>query len=633
MDASKTSVYRDYLQFLAREYKIKFSSYPEYHDWSINHSSEFWESIAAYFQIDFDQPYTQVQQKGAPLWDTDWFSGSKLSYAQHVFKNFTTERPALLYQSETTALKEISWQQLLHQTVNIQKQLQSAGIQQGDVVAAYGPNTPATVAAFLACNSLGAIWSSCSPDFGIEAVCDRFVQLDPKVLFCYSFYTYNGKTYSITNKVTQLEKTLGGGCKSIRLEAYDAFDQQSKSPEELSFVSVDFSAPIWILFSSGTTAKPKAIVHKTGAMLLEHFKALGLHQNVVSGERYFWYSTTGWMMWNYALSSLLCGATLCLYNGASNYPDQNVLWDFAAKAKITHFGHGASYYQALFKNSSFEATEAKNVLKTLGSTGSPLDARTAVQLQNTFPHTHIISLSGGTDVCTAFVGGHPELEQIPGEIQCKMLGAPVSIYNDEGKKIIGSPGELVLDGPFLAFPKALWGDQDFSIYKKSYFSLYKTLWNHGDWATETTSGGFIIHGRSDATLNRAGVRIGTAEFYTFFDKRKEVADSLILHIVKENEDALYLFLKANTPLDFNKLKKDIRQECSPRHVPDYMYLVPDIPYTISGKKVEIPIKKLLSGRALGISLSKDALKNPEALEWFVEFASQHTSRSEEGNSY
>jgi acetoacetyl-CoA synthetase len=333
------------------------------------------------------------------------------------------------------------------------------------------------------------------------------------------------------------------------------------------------------------------------------------------------------MMWNYALSSLLCGASLCIYNGAVNYPNQNVLWNFATKAKINHFGHGASYYQALFKNTSFSLKTSELALKTLGSTGSPLDAATTVKLQNTFSKTHIISLSGGTDVCTAFVGGHLELDVKPGEIQCKMLGAPVSIYDENAKKVIDSPGELVLEGPFIALPKALWGDEDFSQYKKSYYSMFDNVWNHGDWATETKSGGFIIHGRSDATLNRSGIRIGTAEFYALFDKRKDIEDSLIIHLSKEGEDALYLFLKGNSKIDFNELKKSIRKNCSPRHVPDYIHLVPDIPYTISGKKVEIPIKKLLSGISLDKALSKESLRNPKALEWFTEFALKDSSFS------
>ena len=619
MDTVKTNHYRDYLQFLATEFKVEYSSYTEYHNWSINFSSEFWETISKYFKIEFDQPYSKVQNENNHPWKTEWFLDSKLNYAKHIFRNYNAERPALIYQSETTVLIEISWQELLDQTLSLQEKLVDLGVQQGDVVAAYGPSTPATVAAFLACNSLGAIWSSCSPDFGIEAVCDRFIQLAPKVLFSYSSYTHNGKKYNSSKKVEHLKKILGEACETISLEEYHVFKNNTRGLEELSFTPVDFSAPIWILFSSGTTGKPKAIVHKTGAMLLEHLKALGLHQNVCPGDRYFWYSTTGWIMWNYALSILLCGESLCIYNGAVNYPNQNVLWDFAARAGINHFGHGASYYQALFKNNLFSVKSSELVLKTLGSTGSPLDAATTVKLQNTFPKTQIISLSGGTDVCTAFVGGHPELEVKPGEIQCKMLGAPVSIYDQNANKVIDTPGELVLEGSFIALPKALWGDDDFSQYKKSYYSMYKNVWNHGDWATETKSGGFIIHGRSDATLNRSGVRIGTGEFYALFDKRKDIDDSLIIHLLKQGEDALHLFLKANSKIDLNELKRHIRKNCSPRHVPDYIHLVPDIPYTISGKKVEIPIKKLLSGISLDKALSKESLRNPEGLEWFKEF--------------
>ncbi|MGB1404454.1 MAG: AMP-binding protein, partial [Flavobacteriaceae bacterium] len=359
------------------------------------------------------------------------------------------------------------------------------------------------------------------------------------------------------------------------------------------------------------------------AMLLEHLKALAIHQNVRPGSRYFWYTTTGWMMWNYALSSLLCGASLCLYNGAVHYPNLECLWDFARRAKINHFGHGAAYYQNLFKKGIPNLNYKDFDLKTLGSTGSPLDAQTAIKLQQLFPETQLVSLSGGTDVCTAFVGGHPEMEVTPGEIQCKMLGAPVVIYNEKSEKIVGTAGELVLEGPFIAYPKGLWGDTEGHLYEESYYSLYGHVWNHGDWATETQRGSFIIHGRSDATLNRAGVRIGTAEIYALFEGHQEIEDSLIIHLSDNHKDELYLFLKTKNTIDLEALKTYIRKKSSPRHVPDSIFSVPDLPYTISGKKVEIPIKKLLSGAPPEQVISKDSLKNPEALNWFIAFAQKN----------
>lgn len=623
MDTAKKSHYRDYLNFLAAEYEINFQDYKSCHNWSIVNSALFWESIARYFKIIFDTPYTQVQKPAQKPWQTDWFVDSKLNYTQHIFRNYNNQSPALIYQSESSEYIEISWQALLNQTLEIEKKLSELGVKQGTVVASYGPNTPATIAAFLACNSLGAIWTSCSPDFGIEAVCDRFIQLTPKILFYTSSYQHNGKKYRLQLKNKQLMEQLGDTCTGIPIDDYTTFEEIPRKREELTLRPVDFTAPIWILFSSGTTGKPKAIIHKTGAMLLEHLKALAIHQNVRPGSRYFWYTTTGWMMWNYALSSLLCGASLCLYNGAVHYPNLECLWDFARRAKINHFGHGAAYYQNLFKKGIPNLNYKDFDLKTLGSTGSPLDAQTAIKLQQLFPETQLISLSGGTDVCTAFVGGHPEMEVIPGEIQCKMLGAPVAIYNEKSEKIVGTAGELVLEGPFIAYPKGLWGDTGGHLYEKSYYSLYGHVWNHGDWATETERGSLIIHGRSDATLNRAGVRIGTAEIYALFEGYQDIEDSLIIHLSEAHKDELYLFLKTRNTIDLEALKTYIRKKSSPRHVPDSIFIVPDLPYTISGKKVEIPIKKLLSGAAPEQVMSKDSLKNPEALNWFIAFAQKN----------
>jgi len=616
----KLSNYQRYIQFLQQENQLSFYDYQDFHLWSVTHQGAFWESIARFFSISFHKPYSSVMTFSEKPWETTWFAGAEISYAKHVFSQFSNDRPALIYQSETDPLIEISWQALRNKTVLIQQQLLVLGVQKGDCVVAYCLNTPETIAAFLAVNGLGAVWSSCSPDFGYDVIYDRFSQLQPKVLFAHSHYTYKGKQFDISQRVSALQEGLQN-CGFIDLCEFNSFEDPDENYNELHLIPVSFSDPIWILFSSGTTGIPKAIVHGTGAMILEHQKALAIHQDVSKEDRYFWYSTTGWMMWNYALSSLLCGATLCLYNGAPNYPKESVLWDFAHQASINHFGHGAVYFQHQ-ADQGFSEIEMLDFqfLKTIGSTGSPMSANTCRSLQHRFPNTQVISLSGGTDVCTAFVGGHPEMEVVPGEIQCKMLGAPVEVWNFKGDKILNQAGELVLSKPFLSIPIGLWGDQDNCLMKASYYGMYKQVWNHGDWATENDTGSFIIHGRSDATLNRQGVRIGTAEIYNTLNTQEGIEDSLVIHLTNDKQDSLLLFVVTPEEIDEKEIRVQIKEQCSPRHVPDHVIRVPDVPYTLSGKKVEIPIKRLLMGASINNVLRMDSLRNPDSVKWFVDFA-------------
>ena len=616
----KLSNYQRYIQFLFQEYRLYFSDYQELHTWSVTHQAAFWESISRFFTIFFDKPYLSVMSLSENPWETIWFRGAEISYAKHIFSQFSNDRPALIYQSETNPLTEISWKALHNKTVQIQKQLITLGVQKGDCVAAYCVNAPETIAAFLAVNGLGAVWSSCSPDFGSDAVLDRFSQLQPKVLFVHSRYTYKGKQFDISLKVAALQEGLVN-CGFIDLCELNSFGDSDIDDYEIHLTPVSFSDPIWVLFSSGTTGKPKAIVHGTGAMILEHQKVLAIHQDVCEGDRYFWNSTTGWMMWNYALSSLLCGATLCLYNGAPNHPKESILWDFSHQARINHFGHGAVFFQ-YHADRSFSGIETLDFqhLKTIGSTGSPMSADTCRSLQHRFPNTQVISLSGGTDVCTAFVGGHPEMKVIPGKIQCKMLGAPVEVWNTLGDKVINQAGELVLSKPFLSMPIGLWGDQDNRLMQASYYGMYPQVWNHGDWATENDTGSFVIHGRSDATLNRQGVRIGTAEIYNSLNTRKDLKDGLVIHLTNDKQDYLLLFVVAQAEINENEIRAKLREQCSPRHVPDLIIRAPEIPYTLSGKKVEIPVKRLLMGIPQSDALSTDSLRNPDSIKWFVDYA-------------
>ena len=622
---SKASLNK-YINFLSESFSISFENYNDLHLWSIKNLDQFWESITLFFEVTYAKPYQSVLIAKTPFYKTQWFQGAELSYTAHLLRYAQRDKIALIATDETEIIRHITWNALLKRAATFKNQLSKHGIKKGDVVVGFLLNHPDTVALFLAVNALGAVWSCCSPDFGIDSVIDRFEQLQPKFLFAHKAYTYAGKRYDQSSKIDVLKNRLPSliGLQELS-DQYDDWDFGTKEFHDLNPISVAFDHPIWVLFSSGTTGKPKAITHRTGGMLLEQYKALALHQNVQAGQRFFWNTTTGWMMWNYALGSLLCGATLCLYDGAANYPDLGVQWRFAKRANIHHFGNGAPLYSASVKKQIPEIN-CKDLasLITLGSTGSPLSEDAFVGLQNRLPEVHIISLSGGTDVCSAFIGGNPMLAVFAGFLQCKMLGAAIEAWDSNGTSVENQTGELVLTQPMPSMPLYFWGDTNFERYHESYFFSNKTVWTHGDWITVDPDRGIKVEGRSDATLNRNGIRIGTAEIYAALDRLAFVKDTLVVEAKNAfGVSQILLFVVYNAAFESgfeNEIKKHLRTTCSPRHVPDLMFTVPEIPYTLSGKKMEIPIKKLFEGRAMDQVVQAGAMKNPKSIELFFEIS-------------
>lgn len=620
-ESSTLFAFKNYIEAI---YKNNIPDYPSLHQWSIDHLDSFWESILNYFDISYSGNYTNVLDWEANSHDfiaAKWFEGIELSYAERIFKSHKANDVAIKFQSEYEEYQEVTWKELKSKVSKIQQYLIDQGISKGDRIAAVLNNRVDTIAIFLAANSLGAIWSCCSPDFGDKAIVERFEQIEPKLLFIETKYQYNDKTFSKNDTLTMLISKL------ITLQSIVNLNDSmwntimdKYTPKALTFVRVPFSHPIWILYSSGTTGKPKAITHSTGGNLLEHFKALALHQNVQAGENFLWYSTTGWMMWNYALSSLLCGATLCLFDGIINHNNHQTFWSFLKSARVDHLGAGAVYF------TSIEQLEIDDYQpKVIGSTGSPLPASTFEALQKKFPEVHIISLSGGTDVCSAFLSGSSMLPVYAGQLQCKTLGSDIVAFNEDGMEVWDEVGELIIKKPMPSMPVYFWSDSDNAKYRDSYFDKFPQVWAHGDWIKIISDEGIIIYGRSDATLNRGGVRIGTAEIYNAVNELEEVQDALVITTDESDGSSkmlLFVRLVENLKLDDaiqTRIKSNLRKQYSPRHVPDSIFQVADIPYTLSGKKLEIPVKKIFAGIPIDKAVSKDIMRNPDSLEEYLSF--------------
>jgi acetoacetyl-CoA synthetase len=635
-----------YMRWLAAERGLEFDDYEALWRWSATEIEDFWASIWDYFEVDASTPYSEVLPDRA-MPGADWFPGAELNYAQHIFRDRDEADVAVRHASELRDLGELTWGELRDQVAGAAAGLRELGVGRGDRVVAYMPNIPETLVAFLATASLGAIWSSCSPDFGASSVVDRFAQIEPKVLFCVDGYRYNGRDFDRTDVVAGLQEAMPTLERTVvlpylssdpdltQLDRAMTWEELLDSGEgaPLEFEQVPFSHPLWVLYSSGTTGLPKAIVQGHGGILLEQLKKLNLHVDAQEGDRLFWFTTTGWMMWNFIVGGLLTPASIVLYDGSPGHPDMGVLWDLAERTGMTCFGTSASYIAACMK-AGVEPSDGRDLsaLRSVGSTGSPLSPEGFEWVyQHVGRDTWLFSTSGGTDVCTAFVGGVPLLPVYRGELQGRALGAKVEAFDEDGNSIIDEVGELVITEPMPSMPLYLWGDDDGSRYRASYFDVYPGVWRHGDWIEITSRGTAVIYGRSDSTINRQGVRMGTSEIYRAVQGIPEITDALVVDIPKPGTEGwmpLFVVLADAETLSDEltaEIKRRIRELCSPRHVPDAVYEISEVPRTLSGKVLEVPVKRILTGTAPDKAASRDSLANPRSLDYFVELAGKLTA--------
>ena len=630
-----------YAQWLAETCGIETAGYHDLWQWSVTDLERFWESVWQFFDVQASVPYDRVLGSRA-MPGAEWFPGARLNYAEHVLRVRDRDSVAVRHASELRPLAETSWGDLAEQTRRFAAALRASGIRPGDRVVGYLPNILESVVALHACASLGAIWSSCSPDFGVRSVVDRFAQIEPRVLLAVDGYRYGGKDHDRLDVVRALEDAMPTVERTVVLGYRDPTPDLSglRTPtrwEEfvregddapLAFAQVAFDHPLWVLYSSGTTGLPKAIVHGHGGILLEMLKKMHLHLDLHTDDRLFWFTTTGWMMWNFVNGALLTDASVVLYDGNPGHPGLGTLWDLAEEAGITHFGTSPSYIAACMKD-GFDPLGGRDLsaVAAVGATGSPLSPEGYDWVYATFgPDVWLFSTSGGTDLCTAFVGGVPTLPVYRGELQARALGAKVEAWSPDGDSLVGEVGELVITEPMPSMPIRLWGDEDGSRYRASYFDTFPGVWRHGDWIELTERGTAIITGRSDATINRGGIRMGTAEIYRAVLALDEVVDALVVDLPRAGTQGympLFVVLREGAALDdelVGRIRRRIREDCSPRHVPDEVRAIPAVPRTLSGKVLEVPVKRILSGERVDTTLSRDSLANPESLRPFEELA-------------
>jgi acetoacetyl-CoA synthetase len=622
-----------YQRWLETRLGRSFSDYDELWRWSVDDIDAFWASIWDFFEIEPARPHDPVLGR-REMPGAEWFPGAQLSYPEHVFRGRDDAEVVIRAAGELTdGVREMTWGELRELTARIAAGLRAQGVEAGDRVVAYVPNVPEAVAAFLACASIGATWSSCSPDFGARSVVDRFAQIEPKVLIAVDGYRYNGRDFDRRDVVDGLRAEMPTLAATVLLPyldpdatldgaiAWDAFLGPAGS--ELAFERLPFDHPLWVLYSSGTTGLPKAIVQGQGGILLEQLKHHHLHVDAQAGDRIFWFTTTGWMMWNFLVGCLLTDASIVLYDGNPGFPTLDRLWDLAHDAGVTCFGTSASYLATCMKE-GVEPGRGRDLSKlhSVGSTGSPLAPE---GFQWVYDHvgadTWLFSTSGGTDVCTAFVGGVPTLPVHRGELQARALGAKVEAFDEAGRPVIGEVGELVLTEPLPSMPLCLWNDPDGERYRESYFDMFDGVWRHGDWIEITERGTAVIYGRSDSTINRGGVRMGTSEIYRAVLALDEIVDALVVDV--DGWMPLFVVLRDGAELDDDlerRIAARVREDCSPRHVPNVVFAIDEVPRTLSGKVLEVPVKRILMGTAPERAASRDSLANPAALDWFVELA-------------
>jgi acetoacetyl-CoA synthetase len=643
-----------YQRWLAGDRGVATGSYDELWDWSVAEPAAFWDSIWDYFGVLGERGTGPALTGRLP--DAEWFSSARLNYARNALRMAETDpgRVAVIAAAEDGEPCRMTYGELAAEVTRVQAALRELGVTRGDRVAGYLPTVPESLIALLATASLGAIWSSCSPDFGAHSVIDRFAQITPKVLVAVAGYRYNGRVFGREDALAEIVAGLPGldavimvggrpdgppvtaAVQAAGASLLDWAELPGAAGGRLEFDEVPFGHPLWVLYSSGTTGLPKAIMHGHGGVVLEHLKALSLHQDLGPDSVFFWYTTTGWMMWNYLAGGLLVGATVVLYDGSATYPGTDALWRLAARTGVSYFGTGAPYLLACAKAGLSPGRELDlSAVRGIGSTGSPLPPEGFDWVYREVGADLLLgSFSGGTDLCTGFVGPSPLLPVRAGIIAGRCLGARVEAFDESGQPVTGEVGELVITAPMPSMPVGFWNDPGRERYHASYFAAYPGVWRHGDWITVLPDGGCVIYGRSDATLNRGGVRMGTSEFYRVVERLPEITDSLVVdtgQLGRPGRLVLYVVLADGCTLDdelTGRIRGALRGELSPRHVPDEIHQVPGVPRTLSGKKLEVPVRKILLGTPVAEAADPDALANPEVLALFASQADPAYSRDE-----